>query len=230
MAFISSIGTRVSFGAHKQHAPNGNKQLTGGGMFGMASLPMRIRMPLQSVDARQFGKTPIRCSDMGISFPTKKFDESLRVGIISTRWNGPLVGKLRDDVKAALQENGVSGADIVEMQVPGSFELPLAARLMSVAQKVDAIVCIGVLIKGGSEHYEYIASTVSKGIMDVQLSLGIPIVFGVLCCQTQELAEERSQGELSQASNWAKTALEMGTLRKSQIGGVSSGKKSVGFF
>lgn len=199
-------------------------------MFGAGSVPVQFSSRKQNQIIRRVRASPIKCSDMGISFPSKKYDDSLRIGVISTRWNSPLVRPLTDDVKAALRENGVSDGDIVEMQVPGSFELPLAARFMGIAQKVDAVVCLGVLIKGDSEHYEYIASTVSKGIMDVQLSLGIPIVFGVLCCQTQELAEERSIGDKSQAENWAKTALEMANLRKSQVGGVSAGKKSVGFF
>lgn len=199
-------------------------------MFGAGSVPVQFSSRKQNQIIRRVRASPIKCSDMGISFPTKKYDDSLRIGVISTRWNTPLVRPLTDDVKAALRENGVSDGDIVEMQVPGSFELPLAARFMGMAQKVDAVVCLGVLIKGDSEHYEYIASTVSKGIMDVQLSLGIPIVFGVLCCQTKEQAEERSIGDKSQAENWAKTALEMANLRKSQVGGVSAGKKSVGFF
>lgn len=199
-------------------------------MFGTGNVSVQFGASKQNEGIRRIRASPIKCSDMGISFPTKKYDENLRIGVISTRWNSPLVRPLADDVKAELRENGVSDSDIVEMQVPGSFELPLAARFMGIAQKVDAVVCIGVLIKGDSEHYEYIASTVSKGIMDVQLSLGIPIVFGVLCCQTQEIAEERSIGDKSQAGNWAKTALEMANLRKSQVGGVSAGKKSVGFF
>lgn len=199
-------------------------------MFGAGSIPIPSRSIKNNQETRRVRALPIKCSDMGISFPTKKYDESLRIGVISTRWNTPIVQPLLDDVKSTLRENGIAGDDIVEMQVPGSFELPLAARFMSMAQKVDAVVCLGVLIKGDSEHYEYIASAVSKGIMDVQLSLGIPIVFGVLCCQTQQLAEERSLGDKSQAKNWARTALEMANLRKSQVGGVSAGKKSVGFF
>lgn len=116
------------------------------------------------------------------------------------------------------------------MQVPGSYELPMAARLMCAAQKVDAVICVGTLIKGETDHYEYIASAVSSGIMDLQLTTLIPVIFGVLCCTTWEQAEARSIGEKSHAKEWALTALEMANLRKSQLGGVSAGKKSVGFF
>eukprot|EP00177_Eucheuma_denticulatum_P000999 GFKZ01001819.1.p1 GENE.GFKZ01001819.1~~GFKZ01001819.1.p1 ORF type:complete len:206 (+),score=30.86 GFKZ01001819.1:181-798(+) len=171
-----------------------------------------------------------RCSDMGLSFPERKYDESLRIGVISTRWNLEYISPILTDIKATLSEKGFSDDAIVLMQVPGSFELPVAARLMSMAQKVDAIICLGVLIKGESEHYEYIASAVSKGLMDVQLASSTPIIFGVLCCTTKEQAEARSLGDKSMAKDWAMTAVEMGQLKRSQMGGVSAGKKSVGFF
>lgn len=167
---------------------------------------------------------------MGISFPEKKFEEQLRIGVISTRWNLEYVSALLDTVKSALKSKGLPDADIVEMQVPGAWELPVAARLMCASQKVDAVICLGALIKGESEHYEYIAGPVSSGLMDLQLTLSIPMIFGVLCCTTKEQAEKRSTGDGSHAEEWALTALEMAQLRKSQLGGVSAGKKSVGFF
>lgn len=198
-------------------------------------LPTRTLRTSRAVTPhRQVPRTPPRvtprCSEMGVTFPSKNFDESLRIGVISTRWNAPLVTPMLEDVKSALTDAGLSTDDIVLMQVPGAFELPMAARLMAAAQKVDAVVCIGVLIKGDTDHYDYIASSVSSGLMDLQLTLSIPMIFGVLCCNTLEQAEERSTGDKTQATNWAKTAVEMGQLKKSQLGGVSSGKKSVGFF
>lgn len=167
---------------------------------------------------------------MGISFPERKFDQALRIGVISTRWNAEYVNALLTDVKSTLKEKEMKDDSIVYMQVPGAYEIPVAARLMCAAQKVDAVICLGVLIKGETDHYDYIAEAVSSGLMDLQLSLSIPIVFGVLCCATNEQAEERSLGDKSHAKEWALTAIEMAQLRKSQIGGVSSGKKSVGFF
>lgn len=171
-----------------------------------------------------------QCSDMGIGFPERKYDESIRIGVISTRWNAEYVDALLADVKVTLKDKEMKDDGVVYMQVPGAYEIPVAARLMCAAQKVDAVICLGVLIKGETDHYEYIAEAVSSGLMDLQLSLSTPIVFGVLCCTTAEQAEARSLGEKSHAKEWALTAIEMAQLKKSQMGGVSSGKKSVGFF
>lgn len=150
--------------------------------------------------------------------------------MISTRWNTDYVSILKSKVVQTLCDNGISTDNIVEMEVPGAFELPMAARLMCAAQKVDAVICLGVLIKGDTDHYDYIADSVSGGLMDLQLTLSTPMVFGVLCCQSREQVEVRTTGDKCSAEDWAKTALEMGTLKNSQLGGVSAGKKSVGFF
>lgn len=173
---------------------------------------------------------PIRCGDSDPSFENNKTDEPFRIGVVSTRWNPEMVGAMVSDVKTTLRENGLDEENIVEMQVPGAYELPIAARLMCAAQKVDAVVCIGVLIKGETDHYEYIANAVSSGLMDLQLTLSIPIMFGVLCCRNEEQARARSTGDDRHAKEWALTAIEMAKLRISQIGGAAGAKKSVGFF
>lgn len=180
--------------------------------------------------SKRYAYIPPQCSDMGLKFPEKKYDEDFRIGVVSARWNPEYVSAMLKDVKDTLAEKGLKEDNIVLMQVPGAYELPIAARLMCAAQKVDAVICLGVLIKGETHHYEYIASAVSSGLMDLQLTLSIPIMFGVLCCETEEQAAARSIGEKSHAKEWALTAIEMATLRKSQLGGVSTGKKSVGFF
>lgn len=193
---------------------------------GAFSNGMRTTLKRQSESRR----ATVTCSDMGLSFPVKKYDEEFRIGLISTRWNDRLVSKLQADVKQTLLADGVTDENIVEMQVPGAFELPMAARLMCAAQKVDAVVVVGVLIKGDTDHYDYLASAVSSGLMDLQLTLSIPMVFGVLCCKTEAQAEARSIGDENHANGWARTAMEMANLKKVQLGGVSAGKKSVGFF
>lgn len=194
------------------------------------SVSARASVSLNGKLARRCQYTPPQCSDMGVKFPDKKVDESPRIGIISTRWNTEYVGALLNDVKDTLADNGVNEENIVLMQVPGAYELPIAARLMCASQKVDAVVCIGVLIKGETDHYEYISSAVTSGLMDLQLTLSTPVIFGVLTCRNAEQAAARSTGDKSHAGDWALTAIEMAQLRKSQTGGVSAGKKSVGFF
>jgi 6,7-dimethyl-8-ribityllumazine synthase len=134
-----------------------------------------------------------------------------------------------NEVRSVLQEAQVKPENIVEMQVPGAFEIPMAARLMCATQKVDAIVCVGILIKGETDHYEYIAGPVSNALMDLQLTTNIPIVFGVLMCRNRAQAEARSTGKQSHAKDWARTAIEMALLRSSQVSAVFTGRKSVGF-
>lgn len=190
----------------------------------------RSRFALGGNPPRRCQYFPPQCSEMGVTFPETKSDESHRIGIVSTRWNTEYVGALLNDVKDTLKDNGVKDENIVLMQVPGAYEVPVAARLMCAAQKVDAVICIGVLVKGETDHYEYIASAVSSGLMDLQLTLSTPIIFGVLTCRNAEQAAARSTGDKSHAGDWALTAIEMAQLRKSQLGGVTTGKKSVGFF
>ena len=173
---------------------------------------------------------PIVAAENGVPFATDLDGSKFRIGVVSTRWNLDYVKALETDVESTLRELKVEKDNIVKMQVPGSFELPMGARLMSSAQKVDAMICLGVLVKGETEHYEHIASVVSSGLMDLQLTVSIPVVFGVLTCTTKEQATARSTGELSHAKGWAKTAVEMAILRSTQLGGVSAAKKSVGFF
>lgn len=165
-----------------------------------------------------------------MTWPTALEGKEMRVGIVSSRWHLAHVTKMVDDMKATLGELGLRSDDIPTMQVPGSFELPIAARLMASAQKVDAIICVGVLIKGDTDHYDLIASSVASGLMDLQLSTMVPTIFGVLTCSDEQQVIERVSGSKREAPDWARTAVEMGMLRKSQMGGVVAGKKSVGFF
>merc|ERR1711990_1089652 len=106
--------------------------------------------------------------------------------------------------------------------------LPLAARFMALTQKVDAIVPMGVLIKGDTDHYDMIKDAATAGLMDLQLTTGVPVLCGILGCHTMEQAEGRATGDFNHGVWWAKTAIEMATLRSTQMGKTSS-KKSVGF-
>ena len=139
------------------------------------------------------------------------------------------MNSLVKDVKDELSSLGVKSDNLVEMQVPGCFELPVAVRYMASAHKVDVVVTVGVLIKGETDHYHYIAQAVSNGIMDVQLTTALPVIFGVLTCGSEEQAKERSIGDEALGRDWAKTAIEMANLRATQIGSKALGKKSVGF-
>lgn len=90
-----------------------------------------------------------------------------RIGIVKTRWNPEIMASLNDGVKTALKECGVKDANIYETTVPGSFELPLAARFLALSRQCDVVIALGCLIKGDTMHFEYIAEACAKGLMDV---------------------------------------------------------------
>ena len=92
-----------------------------------------------------------------------------RIGIVKTRWNPEIVDSLYEGVRAALKETGVKDANIYDTTVPGSFELPLAARFLAMSRQCDVVITIGCLIKGDTMHFEYIAEAVTKGLMDVSI-------------------------------------------------------------
>ena len=146
----------------------------------------------------------------------------LTVGIVHTRWNKPVVDALVDGCRTRLEALGVVSVPVVE--VPGSYELPYAASRMVKAMGVDAVVCIGCLVKGETMHFEYICQAVSSGLMRVQLDAGVPCMFGVLCCLTQAQALARAgvgEGSHNHGPEWADSAVEMANLRR-RTGGASA--------
>ena len=186
-----------------------------------------LRAGVRPVAARRAAATLQMAKE--VDFPELN-GKPFRIGIVSSRWNAEMIDTMRNDIVSTLKENGVEDDNIVEFKVPGSWELPLAARFVSITQKVDAIVVLGVLVKGDTSHYEYIAENVSRALMDVQVSSAVPIVFGVLTCLTEEQAAYRSLGPGSHAKDWALTAIEMATLRASQMNKPDAGKQSkIGF-
>lgn len=153
----------------------------------------------------------------GISF-SKLNAKNLKVGIVISRWNSQIVDGLLEGCQRALTEAGVSKKNIVSLDVPGSFELPFAAqkiiRQMPGQKKVDVVVVLGCLIKGETRHDEYIGLAVNQGIMRVGLDSGVPVVFGVLTCETEKQAIARSTGDNNHGYFWGKTGVEMGLLKK----------------
>ena len=108
-------------------------------------------------------------------------------------------------------------AEVIKKDVPGSYELPFAAKWMIETYKVDAVIAIGTLIKGSTMHFEYICQATSDGIMKVGLDTGVPVVFGVLTCLTIEQSLERAgltEGGHNHGSDWGATAVEMALLKR----------------
>lgn len=132
----------------------------------------------------------------------------LRVAVVASRFNQELCDAMLNDAVAALRAAGLTEDRITTLRVPGSFELPVAASRLAGTDKYDAIVCLGVLIKGETKHDEYIASAVAQGLMDITVSAGIPVAFGVLTTNTKEQAEARTLGSEKKGWEAAMSAIE----------------------
>ena len=104
----------------------------------------------------------------------------LRFGIVVSRFNDLLTGRLLDGAMDCLARHGVRDEDVVLVKVPGSWELPMVADRLARSGKVDAVVALGVLIRGDTPHFEYIAAETTKGLAQASLGSGIPVSFGVL--------------------------------------------------
>lgn len=141
----------------------------------------------------------------------------LRIGVVRARWNAEVVDQLASGVDRGLNNLGV--ADVVSVSVPGCFELPLAAKLLAQSGRVDAVVCIGAVIRGETTHYELVAGECGRGIQQAQLDTGIPILFGVLTVENWEQAAARAQGpgEHNVGEEAAQGAVEMARLASSLI-------------
>ena len=116
----------------------------------------------------------------------------LRIGIVRARWNPEVVDRLLDGVHRGLAALGVT--EIVDTTVPGSFELPMGASILATSGEVDAVICLGSVIRGETTHYELVAGESAAGIQQVQLTTGIPVAFGVLTTEDLEQALARSEG------------------------------------
>ena len=139
--------------------------------------------------------------------PAEFLDGSgLKIGIAVARFNSDITFKMRDLCLARLRELGVTVKESQIFEVPGSFELPLAARaLLDPPVESDAVIAIGAVIRGETDHYEQIASAASQGLLRVSEDALKPVIFGVLTTDTVEQAVER----IGQASGYAESAVEM---------------------
>jgi 6,7-dimethyl-8-ribityllumazine synthase len=136
-----------------------------------------------------------------------------RFAIVVSRFNEEITEGLLTGARAALESAQVKTDDITLVRVPGAFEIPVAARRLAETGRFDAIICLGCVIKGETMHFEYIASSVSQGIMDVGTAMGIPVTFGVLTTLTDEQAAHRAaEGAENKGREAAVAAVEMATL------------------
>ncbi len=116
----------------------------------------------------------------------------LRFGVVVSRFNTFITGRLLEGALDALHRHGADPDAVHVVWVPGTFEIPIVAQRLAVSGHYHAIVCLGCLIRGGTPHFDYLAGEVTKGVAQVGLSTGIPTVFGVLTTETIEQAVERA--------------------------------------
>jgi len=141
--------------------------------------------------------------------------EGLRFGVVVSRFNEFITTRLLEGAKDALLRHGVKEGDIDVAWTPGSFEIPLIARKMAEMGRYAAIICLGAVIRGGTPHFEYIATEVSKGIAQVGLETGLPVLYGVVTADTLEQAIERAGTKMGNAGfQAAMSAIEMANLVK----------------
>lgn len=148
-------------------------------------------------------------------FEGKLLARDFKFGIVVSRFNEFLSTKLLEGALDALRRHDATEQNIETAWVPGSFEMPLVAKKMADSKNYDAVICLGVIIRGDTPHAEYISSEVSKGIARINLDSGIPVSFGVITADTTEQAIERA-GSKAGNKGWqaAVSAIEMVNLLK----------------
>lgn len=139
----------------------------------------------------------------------------LSFGIVVSSWNHEVTEALYEGAVSTLIELGAVTSNIRRMDVPGSYELPLAAKWMADQHQPDAVICLGCVIQGETRHFDFICDAVANGLMDLNLSHGIPFIFGVLTPNNQDQAMARAGGKHgNKGIEAAVTAVKMATLRK----------------
>lgn len=116
----------------------------------------------------------------------------IRFAIVISRFNSFISDRLLSGALDGLERHGAAPDDITTVWVPGSFEIVLAAKKLALSRKYDAVICLGALLQGETPHFEYISSTVTRGIGNVSLESGVPVIYGVLTCNTLEEAIDRA--------------------------------------
>ncbi len=121
--------------------------------------------------------------------------QGLRFAIVISRFNETISVRLLDGAKDCILRHGGAEDSVAVFYCPGSFEIPVVAQRLSKSGKYDAIICIGAVIRGETPHFDYIAAEAAKGVAQVALSGGCPVMFGILTADTTEQAMERSGGK-----------------------------------
>ncbi len=136
-----------------------------------------------------------------------KNSSKIKIGIAVSEWHPEVTEELFDGAVKILLQSGISKKNILRKNSPGSFELPFTAQNLFKKSKVSAVICLGCVIKGETDHYHYICKTVSKGIMDVSLLHNKPVAFGVLTTENLQQALDRAGGKFGNKGEEAAEAV-----------------------
>ena len=141
--------------------------------------------------------------------------QGMKVGIIASLFNEIITNKLLGGAVDGLVRHGVEENNITAAWVPGAFEIPVIAEKMAASKKYDAIICVGAVIRGSTTHYDYVCNEVSKGISQVSMKTGVPVLFGVITTENIEQAIERAGSKAgNKGYDCALSAIEMVNLIK----------------
>lgn len=143
----------------------------------------------------------------GLTCPESRF------AIVVSRFNDLITSRLVDGACETIVRHGGSADSIDVVSVPGSFEIPLAAKKLALSKKYAAVICVGAVIQGNTTHHEYINSQVAAGIMNISLEFNVPVTFGVITCESMEQALDRAGGKVgNKGTEAALAAIEMVNL------------------
>jgi len=140
---------------------------------------------------------------------------NVKTGIIVSEWNDEITTAMYNGCKKTLTDLGIKKKNMLKMMVPGSYELPAAAKLLIESKKMDAIICLGCVIQGETRHFEFISQAVANGIMELNIRYSTPVIFGVLTTNDLVQARERAGGKHgNKGIEAAVAAIKMIALRK----------------
>ena len=161
----------------------------------------------------------------GIQKPLQ-YAETIKIALVTARWHDEITGHLTEGAFQKLLEHGILAGNILKVDVPGAFELPQATKMILTHKNVHAVICLGCVIKGETNHDEFINHAVAQGLTRLSISSGKPVIMGVLTTLNYEQARERSMGSLgNKGEECAVAAINMLILQQE----LSKPEQTIGF-
>ena len=139
--------------------------------------------------------------------------KGLKFAVVAARFNDFITGKLIEGADDGLLRHGVNGDDITLYRVPGAFEIPVVAKALAEKDEYDAVICLGAIIRGATPHFDFVAAEASKGVAQVSMNSGKPVIFGIITTDNLEQAIDRAGTKSgNKGYDAAVTAIEMANL------------------